>query len=124
MPYIETTFEADYSSTVSLATKGNTKIEGIYKLADSNYYEYTYTIMALDIEAKENQVDVEIIYKDKVEEDKKDKPIDDIFNDFKDTFENNTAFKAMSIILGTILGLVLIYVIYLIIHKLHKWLKK
>ncbi len=124
MPYIETTFEADYSSTVSLATKGNTKLEGIYKLADSNYYEYTYTIMALDIEAKENQVDVEIIYKDKVEEDKKDKPIDDIFNDFKDNFENNTAFKTMSILLGTILGLGLIYVIYLIIHKIHKWLKK
>lgn len=66
MPYIQTTFEADYSSTVSLAMQGNTK------LANSNYYEYIYIIMALDIKAKENQVDVEIIYKDKEEEDKKD----------------------------------------------------
>lgn len=124
MPYIETTLDAEYSSTVSLATKGNTKLEGIYKLADSNYYEYTYTVMSLDIEAKENQVDVEIIYKDKEpSEDKKDN-LDDIFNDFKENFEENIAFKAMSIILGTILGLVLVYVIYLIIHKLYKWLRK
>lgn len=56
--------------------------------------------------------------------DKKEDDIKDIFNDFKDNFENNKTFKTMSIVLGTILGLALIYVIYLIIHKLHKWLKK
>lgn len=66
--------------------------------------------------------------KDKEEQpnqsDKKEEDIKDIFNDFKDNFENNKTFKTMSIVLGTILGLALIYVIYLIIYKLHKWLKK
>lgn len=46
--------------------------------------------------------------------------IPDIYNDFKDDFENRKALKTMSIILDTILGLALIYVIYLMIHKIHK----
>lgn len=58
------------------------------------------------------------------ESDKKEEDIKDIFNDFKDNFEKNKTFKTMSIILGTLLSLVLFYVIYLILHKLHKWLKK
>ncbi|HRF69930.1 MAG TPA: hypothetical protein PKV66_00705 [Candidatus Pelethenecus sp.] len=65
-----------------------------------------------DKEENKNQTDV------------KDEGTSNIFNDFKDNFENNKTFKTMSIILGTILGLVLIYVGYRIIKKIHKWLKK
>ncbi|MDE6407609.1 MAG: hypothetical protein K2K48_08055 [Anaeroplasmataceae bacterium] len=61
---------------------------------------------------------------DKNQSDVKDEGTNNIFNDFKDNFENNKTFKTMSIILGTILGLVLIYVGYRIIKKIHKWLKK
>lgn len=61
---------------------------------------------------------------DKNQSDVKDEGTNDIFNDFKDNFENNKTFKTMSIILGTILGLVLIYVAYLIGRKIFKWLKK
>lgn len=61
---------------------------------------------------------------DKNQSDVKDEGTSNIFNDFKDNFENNKTFKTMSIILGTILGLVLIYVGYRIIKKIHKWLKK
>lgn len=60
----------------------------------------------------------------KNQSDVKDEGTSNIFNDFKDNFKNNKTFKTMSIILGTILGLVIIYVGYRIIKKIHKWLKK
>lgn len=100
-------------------TKDSTKtLEGTYPLGNGSYYAYEYTIEVEDIKKSVETNDVMVDGK------AAPKKEDSIFNNFKDNFENNPAFKTMSIILGTILGLVLIYVIYLIIHKLYKWLKK
>lgn len=135
MPLVKTT-RTEYTSNVSLALKGNTKLEGIYQLPDSNFYEYDYTVMALSIPEEVTNSKASIEYgkdtptqpfdpetPDKKDE-KEDKKDNDILNDFKENFENNKAFKTMSIILGTILGLVFIYVIYLLAKKIYKWLKK
>ena len=44
--------------------------------------------------------------------------------EFKEKFENNQAFKIASMAIGTILGIVLIYGIFLVVKKFHKWLKR
>lgn len=106
-------------TTMDFTKTGTTKLEGIYPQGNGSYYSYLYNVEVAKLKDNIQTNDVTI--------DGKKAPtnqLDSIFNDFKENFENNTAFKTMSILLGTILGLGLIYVIYLILHKFHKWLKK
>lgn len=125
-------------TTTTLETELESFITNVLKVSDSNlkladdmnlqvtqtYIGSTYKNGNIDVVVSGDSRLLNTSEEDNNQTDVKDEGTNDIFNDFKDNFENNQTFKTMSIILGTILGLVLIYVIYLIIRKIHKWLKK
>ena len=50
--------------------------------------------------------------------------LNDFFDDFKVKFEENKAFKAATIALGSITGILLLWGMYSIFRKLFKWLRR
>jgi len=58
----------------------------------------------------------------KTDENKETNKVDELVNDFKQKFEENKAFKAAMIAVGTVLGLLILAGFFLIFKKFFRWL--
>ena len=92
----------------------------------SNYYNYQTTIIVttFEEEAKETEADKHVVIsteKPSVMDEIKD-TVNEWTDSFKDKFENNQAFRTVSMILGTVLGIFLILGIVKIFKKIFRWL--
>ena len=93
---------------------------------NGNYYKYDTEIIVttFEEEAKETEADKHVVItteKTSVMDEIKDK-VDEWVDEFKDKFENNKAFKTASILLGTVLGILLLWGIVKIFKKIFRWL--
>lgn len=113
--------DAKPNQIVDLTIINDTKLVQINKTNDGNYYNYDTTVYVINLEEEIKEAKVEITI---IDNKTPGEVIDDIFNDFKDEFENNNAFKIVSMVLGTLLGVILIYLLYKLIQKIIKWVKR
>ena len=98
----------------------------VYEHINGNYYNYDTEVIVttFEEEAKETEADKHVVIsteKPSIMDEIKDK-VDEWTDSFKDKFENNQAFKTVSIILGSLLGVFLLLGIYKIFKKLFRWL--
>lgn len=106
---------------VDLTVLNKTKLLQTNKTTDGNYYNYDTTVYVINLEEEIKEAKVEITNLDNKTP---GEVIDEIFNDFKEEFENNNAFKIISMVLGTLLGIILIYLLYKLIKRIIKWVKR
>ena len=109
--------EYDFSSTVNMATYGTTNLTDTMHHINQNYYSYDFTIIVEDTKQAIKDSKLEITKSTLKDE------VNNAFDNFKEKFKNNKAFKYSMMALGTILGILLIYGVYLLIRKLIRWLK-
>ena len=110
-------------AVVDFTKEGLTDVDGIYQVGNGSYYEYEYNIEVANIKhlVRTNEVKVDGV--DPVGETVSDK-LNDFVDDFKTRFEENKVFKAATIALGTITGILILWAIYAIFRKLFKWLRR
>lgn len=111
----------DFTSNVVMLTEGSTNLTGVMHHMNQNYYSYDYTVEVIDTKKAIAESTVEVDKASIIDEIQD--TVDDWTNSFKEKFENNQAFKIASMAIGTILGIVLIYGIFLVVKKFYKWLK-
>lgn len=109
--------EYDFQSTVNMESSGTTNLTGTMHHINQNYYSYDLTIIVEDTKQAIKDSKLEITKSSLKDE------VNNAFDDFKEKFQNNKAFKYSMMALGTILGILLIYGAYLLIRKFIKWLK-
>ena len=110
-------------TVVDFTKKGATDIDGIYQVGNGSYYEYEFNVEVCNVESAIRTNEVIVDGNGPVGENISDK-LNDFFDDFKVRFEENKAFKAATIALGTITGILLIWGIWAILRKIIKWLRK
>lgn len=110
-------------TTIDFTKTTTADVDGIYHVGNGSYYEYEYNVEVANIEhlVRTNEVLVDGV--EPVGETVADK-FNDFVDDFKVRFEENKAFKAATITLGTITGILLIWGIWAIISKFFKWLRR
>ena len=116
------------NTTLTYSELGSDDFYEVYEHINSNYYNYDTEIIVttFEEEAKETESDKHIVIN--VEkpsiEDEIDDTVDNWTDEFKNQFENNKIFKTGSIILGTILGILILWGIYKIFRNIFRWLKR
>lgn len=111
------------NTKVDFTKADTTNIKGVYQYANGSYYSYDFNleVVNLEQEIQGNKVTIDGVKEEGLSAVDKAK---DFFDEFKDKFENNNVFKTFSIIIGSLLGIVLFHVIYIIFKKIYKWLRK
>ena len=131
--YVLTTYggakEAKVINTeLEYATLGSDRAYEVYEHINGNYYNFDTEIIVttFEEEAKPTEADKHVVIS--TEKPSVMDEIKDIVNEwadgFKDKYENNDAFKAVSILLGTLLGVFLVLGIIKIFKKIFRWLRK
>jgi len=110
-----------FESNVMMSTTGPTHLEGTMHSINQNYYAYDYTLEVMDVKKAVAESKVEV-NKASISDEIKNQ-VDEWTNTFKDKFESNKAFKVTMMAVGTLLGIVFLYGIFLFIKKFCKWLK-
>ena len=110
-------------TVVDFTKSGSTDVDGIYHVGNGSYYEYEFNVEICNLESTIRTNDVVVNGNGPVGETVSDK-LNDFFDDFKVKFEENKAFKAATIALGSITGILLLWGIYAIFRKLFKWLRR
>lgn len=136
-----TLLEPTISSDMALNKCQKSDVEiGIYQASNGKYYNYYIQaeIMNIAKAVEESAYTVEIPegFEPKIKEatnglvgEKEEvtigeaNSVEDIFNNIKDKLENNPALKTLAIVLGSILGLGILWLFYKLIRKIIKWLK-
>lgn len=108
---------------IDFTKKGSTDIAGIYQVGNGSYYEYEFNVEVCNVESAIRTNEVIVDGNGPVGESISDK-LNDVFADFKTRFEENKAFKAVTIALGTLTAIILFWGIYMIFKKIIKWLRK
>lgn len=129
--YVLTTYggakEVEVLNTdLTYAALGDDRAYEVYEHINSNYYNFDTEIIVttFEEEAKETEADKHIVItteKPTVMDEIKDK-VDEWVDGFKDKFENNETFRTISMLLGAVLGILLIWGIIKIFKKLFRWL--
>ena len=114
------------NTSLTYTELGSDRFYEVYEHINDNFYNYQTTIVVttFEEETKETEADKHVVIsteKPSIMDEIKDK-VDEWTDSFKDKFENNQAFKTVSIILGSLLGVFLLLGIYKIFKKLFRWL--
>ena len=114
------------NTELEYATLGSDRAYEVYEHINGNYYNFDTEIIVttFEEEAKPTEADKHVVItteKPSVMDEIKDK-VNEWVDGFKDKFENNDAFKTVSILLGTILGVFLVLGIIKIFKKIFRWL--
>ena len=110
-------------AVVDFTKKGTTDIDGVYQVGNGSYYEYEFNVEVCNLDSAIRTNEVVVDGNGPVGELIADK-FNDAFEDFKTRFEENKAFKAAAIALGTITAILLVWGIWAIFKKIFKWLRK
>ena len=119
--YIFGDFKDD--TNVNFTKNQEVTLEGVYQIGNGSYWSYDYKVEvnSLDHVVKTNKVTVD--GKEAMGETFKEK-FDNFFDNLKSKYEENNVFRILTITLGSILGLLLIYGAYKLIKKIIKWFRK
>lgn len=114
------------NTELEYATLGSDRAYEVYEHINGNYYNFDTEIIVttFEEEAKSTEADKHVVItteKPSVMDEIKD-TVNEWVDGFKDKFENNDAFKTVSILLGTILGVFLVLGIIKIFKKIFRWL--
>lgn len=114
------------NTELEYATLGSDRAYEVYEHINGNYYNFDTEIIVttFEEEAKPTEADKHVVItteKPSVMDEIKD-TVNEWVDGFKDKFENNDAFKTVSILLGTILGVFLVLGIIKIFKKIFRWL--
>ena len=116
------------NTTLSYSELGSDRFYEVYEHINNNYYNYQTTIIVttFEEEAKETEADKHVVIstvKPSIMDEITEKA-EKLFEEFKTKFENNKAFKTLALVLGSVLGLLLLWGIYSIFRKFFRWLRK
>lgn len=102
---------------ISFTKTNDTTLAGVYRMGNGEYVNYEFNVYVDSNEhlIKSNKATVD--GKDEIGETFKDK-FNNFFDSFKTKFEENNIFKILTITLGSILGLGILYLIF----KLLRWI--
>lgn len=114
------------NTELEYATLGSDRAYEVYEHINGNYYNFDTELIVttFEEEAKPTEADKHVVItteKPSVMDEIKD-TVNEWVDGFKDKFENNDAFKTVSILLGTILGVFLVLGIIKIFKKIFRWL--
>ena len=108
---------------VDFTKTGATDVDGVYYVGNGSYYSYEYNVEIANLDSVIKTNDVTVDGVEASGETVSDK-LNNFFDDFKAKFEENNAFKAATIALGTITGVLLLWGAWAILKKILKWFRK
>ena len=117
MTPFETEVVVDFTKT------GATDVDGVYYVGNGSYYSYEYNVEIANLDSVIKTNDVVVDGVEAPGETVSDK-LNNFFDDFKAKFEESNAFKAATIALGTITGILLLWGAWAILKKILKWFRK
>ena len=114
------------NTSLTYSELGSDNFYEVYEHINNNYYNYDTEIIVttFEEEAKETEADKHVVItteKPSIMDEIKD-TVNEWTDSFKDKFENNQAFRTVSMLLGTVLGIFLILGIVKIFKKIFRWL--
>ncbi len=124
------TLLGDFSNeaTIDFTKLSKVDVDGVYRIGNGSYYSYEYNVEIIDAVTTNKEDNPEVgtppsddsnITTDILEEGKTN-----LIDEFKKNFEENNAFKAATLVIGSITGIALIWGIWILIRKLIKWFRK
>ena len=114
---INPTPQIDFTKT------GHVDIDGVYQVGNGTHYKYEYNVNVVELEYELKNNECTINGKANAGISLGDK-FNKFFETIKEKFEQNNAFKAVTIIIGSVTGLLLIYGFYKLIKWILKWFRK
>ena len=119
------TLMAPFSTSINVDfTQEMTKdVDGIYVSGNGAYYTYEYNVEVLDVKEAIKKNDVVVDGVGAKVNSITDK-LNGFIDDFKTKFEENKTFKIMTIALGSITGILLLWGAWAILKKILRWFKK
>ena len=113
----------DNDANISFTKTNNTTLAGVYRVGNGNYCNYEFNVYVDSNEhlIKSNKATVD--GKEELGETFKDK-FNNFFDSLKEKFEENNVFKILTITLGSILGLAIIYLVFKFIRWIFRWFRK
>lgn len=127
------------TATIDFTKKGTADVDGVYRMGNGAYYSYEYNVEIIDTlqattpetPSTETPTTPDDLTNNEPTTDEgsliTNEFIDSVksnFDKFKTQFEENNIFKATTIIIGSITGLAIVWVIWAVTRKIIKWLKK
>lgn len=110
-------------ATINFTKTGKADVDGVYQIGNGAYYSYEYDVEVLNLEQTIKANEVVIDGKAQMGETVTDK-FQNALEEFKEKFKESNGFKAASIAIGSITGILLLYGLYVLIRKIIKWLRK
>ena len=109
--------------TLSFTKTNDTTLAGVYQMGNGDYVNYEFNVYVDSNEhlIKSNKATVD--GQAEIGETFKDK-FNNFFDNFKAKFEENNIFKIMTITLGSILGLGILYLIFKLLRWILRWFKR
>ena len=116
------------NTDLTYAALGDDRVYEVYEHINGNYYNFDTEIIVttFEEEAKPSEADKHVVItteKPSVMDEIKD-TVNEWVDGLKDKFENNETFKTVSVLLGTVLGILMLWGIYRIFKKIFRWLGK
>lgn len=110
-------------TNVNFTKNQEVTLEGVYQVGNGSYYSYDYKVEVNSLEhvVKTNKVTVD--GEEAMGETFKEK-FNHFFDNLKAKYEENNIFRILTITLGSVFGLLLIYGAYKLIMKIFKWFRK
>lgn len=110
-------------TNVNFTKNEEVTLEGVYQIGNGSYWSYDYKVEvnSLDHVVKTNKVTVD--GKEAMGETFKEK-FNNFFDNLKAKYEENNIFRILTITLGSVFGLLLIYGAYKLLSKIFKWFSK
>lgn len=138
LQHLSNTTTNSVNQNVDMSTPTRTTVNGVLHHLNYNYYSYSIDVKVINYEQEKA---VALTYSltnennEVVDTPTENKPVEEtnesfgdkvkgFFENFKTKFEENNAFKAGMIAVGSILGLAILFGIYLLIRKLYRWLRR
>ncbi len=110
-------------TNVNFTKNQEVTLEGVYQVGNGSYcsYDYNVEVNSLDHVVKTNKVTID--GKEAMGETFKEK-FENFFDNLKAKYEENNIFRILTITLGSVFGLLLIYGAYKLLNKIFKWFRK
>lgn len=110
-------------TNVNFTKNQEVNLEGVYQIGNGSFwgYDYKVEVNSLDHVVKTNKVTVD--GKEAMGETFKEK-FENFFDNLKAKYEENNVFRILTITLGSVFGLLLIYGAYKLLKKIFKWFSK
>jgi hypothetical protein len=110
-------------TSLTFTEVGSESFSEVYQHINNNYYTFDTEVIVttFEEEAKDTEDDKHIVINTENTSEKDE--IQDVIDEFENQFKNNKAFRTVSLVLGTILCIFILWYIYKIFRIFFRWLK-